>query len=162
MAPKVIIKTIIATILLAFVFILGHSVGEERGKKLTEQAKQLSVVSDNQKGEADKIAVKRKPIEAKIKELDEKLNQPIPEDVEGLKSLIQTQKEAIQLRDQSILSLNDENKQLRLALENKDKAYRVQLEATKAYQQAMYEAKLKYGLGGTIFGLAIGFVAGHH
>ncbi len=82
--------------------------------------------------------------------------------MEGLKLVIQTQKEAIELRDQSILSLNNENKQLRLALDNKDKAYQVQLDATRAYQQAMYEAKLKYGLGGTILGLAIGFVAGQH
>ena len=95
-------------------------------------------------------------------ELNKKLKQPLPEDVEGLKAVINTQKEAIELRDQSIVSLNDENKQLRLALDNKDKAYRVQLEATKAYQQAMYEAKLKYGLGGTVLGLAIGFVAGQN
>lgn len=155
-------KIVLGTILLAFVFIFGHSVGEDHGKKLTEQARQLSVLSDTQKLEADLMAVKRKPIEAKIKELDKKLAQPIPEDVEGLKSVIQTQKEAIELRDQSLVSLGDENKQLRLALDNKDKAYRVQLDATKAYQQAMYEAKLKYGLGGTILGLAIGFVAGQH
>ena len=82
---------------------------------------------------------------------------------EALKvELEKLEKEAIELRDQSIVSLNDENKQLRLALDNKDKAYRVQLEATKAYQQAMYEAKLKYGLGGTVLGLAIGFVAGQN
>lgn len=155
-------KIVIGTILISFVFILGHSFGEERGKKLTEQARQLSVLSDGQKAEADKIASQRKTLEAKIKELDKKLKQPLPEDVEGLKAVINTQKEAIELRDQSIVSLNDENKQLRLALDNKDKAYRVQLEATKAYQQAMYEAKLKYGLGGTVLGLAIGFVAGQH
>jgi cell division protein FtsB len=155
-------KIVFGTIVLAFIFIFGMSVGVDKGKQLTEQAKQLSVVSDNQKSEADKIAEMRKPLEAKIRELNKKLNQPLPEDVEGLKTLVLDQKEAIELRDKSILSLNDENKQLRLALENKDKAYRVQLEATKAYQQAIYESKLKYGLGGTILGIAIGFVAGQH
>lgn len=155
-------KIVFGIIAIVFIFIFGMSVGVDKGKQLTEQAKQLSVVSDNQKSEADKIAEMRKPLEAKIRELNKKLNQPLPEDVEGLKTLVLDQKEAIELRDQSIVSLNDENKQLRLALDNKDKAYRVQLEATKAYQQAMYEAKLKYGLGGTVLGLAIGFVAGQN
>lgn len=155
-------KIVFGIIAIVFIFIFGMSVGVDKGKQLTEQARQLSVVSDNQKSEADKIAEMRKPLEAKIRELNKKLNQPLPEDVEGLKTLVLDQKQAIELRDQSILSLNDENKQLRLALENKDKAYRVQLEATKAYQQAIYESKLKYGLGGTILGIAIGFVAGQH
>lgn len=155
-------KIVFGIIAIVFIFIFGMSVGVDKGKQLTEQARQLSVVSDNQKSEADKIAEMRKPLEAKIRELNKKLNQPLPEDVEGLKTLVLDQKEAIELRDQSILSLNSENKQLRLALENKDKAYRVQLEATKAYQQAIYESKLKYGLGGTILGIAIGFVAGQH
>lgn len=155
-------KIVFGIIAIVFIFIFGMSVGVDKGKQLTEQARQLSVVSDNQKSEADKIAEMRKPLEAKIRELNKKLNQPLPEDVEGLKTLVLDQKEAIELRDKSILSLNDENKQLRLALENKDKAYRVQLEATKAYQQAIYESKLKYGLGGTVLGIAIGFVAGQH
>jgi hypothetical protein len=150
-------------------FIIGCAMGSlfavlfgtseiDKGKQLTQQAQVLSVESDKSKFKANEIAqinlssIGR--IAAKDKELEELLLSKA-----DLSLVVDKQKEAISERDLLINGLNSENKHLRDALEAKDKAYRVQLEATKAYQEAIMEAKFKYGVGGTILGVFIGIAA---
>lgn len=128
----------------------------KEGDKLTTEARQVSEVSDTHKNKADRIVQERNLLlkETKAKDLE------IAElKAKGdLAKVVEAQEIAIGLRDKTIESLNLENAELRTALEYKDKAYKIQLEATKVYQQALFEAKLKYGFGGSILGVAIGFL----
>jgi hypothetical protein len=128
------------------------------GKELTQQANVLSIESDKSKAKADELSKRNLSSAGKIAEKDKELEELLLSKAD-LSLVVDKQKEAISERDLLISGLNSENKHLRDALETKDKAYRVQLEATKAYQEAIMEARFKYGLGGTILGVVIGIAA---
>ena len=140
---------------LSSIYWFGKSKVEE-GEKLTQVAETLSVESDKAKFKADSFSLKNlsslQSIALRDKEIEELTLSQVDFSI-----IVQKQKEVIVERDLLINGLVEENKQLRIALDLKDKAYRVQLDATKAYQEAMFEAKFKYGLGGTLLGVAIGF-----
>lgn len=142
---------------LSSIYWFGKSKVEE-GEKLTQVAETLSVKSDKSKAKANDLAKGNLSLTGKIAEKDKELEQLLLSKAD-LSLVVDKQKEAISERDLLISGLNSENKHLRDALEAKDKAYRVQLEATKAYQEAIMEARFKYGLGGTILGVVIGIAA---
>ena len=128
------------------------------GKELTQQASVLSNESDKSKAKANDLAKGNLSLAGSIAAKDKELEELLLSKAD-LSLVVDKQKEAISERDLLISGLNSENKHLRDALEAKDKAYRVQLEATKAYQEAIMEARFKYGLGGTILGVVIGIAA---
>jgi len=152
----------------SYTFLIGCCVGvlsaywfgksNEDGKILTEKAQILATESDKSKSKADLLAQNNLSSIGRIALKDKELAELVSSQA-SLELILKKQEEAIQERDILINGLQEENKELRVSLEKMDKAYRVQLEATKAYQQAMYEAKLKYGLGGAVLGLAVGFIA---
>ena len=149
-----------------YTFIVGCAIGSlfavlfgtprtDKVKELTQQANVLSVESDKSKSKADEIAKINLSSIGKIAAKDKEIEQLLSSKAD-LSLVVDKQREAIAERDILISGLNSENKHLRDALESKDKAYRVQLEATKAYQEAIFESKLKYGMGGTILGIFVG------
>lgn len=165
-----IITHALAAILGVCIFYYFNRPNDARGQQLTEQARSLSDSADkhlsNAIGQEAKYIVNTKIISAKDKEianLKNELSKATAEDELGtLKALVIKQDEAIALRDGQIDTLRLQNSELNKALLLQQRAYQVQLDATKAYAEAMSSAQWKGGIKGAIIGLAVGFVAGKH
>jgi hypothetical protein len=156
-------------------FILGASalyfVGRPNvpnAEALTEEARKLNQSADKHFMKAVdqeyKFMINQGIISKKdreIADLKNKLTNASPdEELSTLKAVVIQQEEAISLRDNQINTLRIQNGELKQALLAQERAYEVQLQATKAYSEAMAEAKWKGGFKGAIIGLAVGFVAG--
>ena len=165
---KKITSYLIAGIIGALVLFFVGGPNVEKAEKLTERASTLNESANKHLLKAidqeTKYMVNRGIISAKDREISDlkaKLNQALPEDELGtLKAIIIQQDSAIALRDNQIETLRIQNAELNQALLAQRRAYEVQLDATKAYAEAMSSAQWKSGIKGVIIGLAVGFTAG--
>ena len=148
-------------LLLVTGFILGvmwDSKKVEEADRLSEQSAEHYVLADQYKDKAKKqsyeTASLEKKVAAKDREVEYWKTQSV--NVKDLLELTKQQNESILLRDEVIRSLKIENKELKRSLDEMEMAYRVQVDASEAYRDAIKQEKLtSMGWGALIGGIAV-------
>lgn len=150
-------------VMLVIGFVLGvfwNGNDYEKAEALTEQASVIYVEANDLKVKANKQSYVTANLEKKVADKDKEIeylkSQTV--DVVNLVELTRKQDEAIALRDETIVSLKVENKQLRASLQKMEDAYLVQTNATEAYKEAIAQEKLISFGWGSALGAALAFV----
>lgn len=150
-------------VMLVIGFVLGvfwNGNDYEKAEALTEQASVIYVEANDLKVKANKQSYVTANLEKKVADKDKEIeylkSQTV--DVVNLVELTRKQDEAIALRDETIVSLKVENKQLRASLQKMEDAYLVQTNATEAYKEAITQEKLISFGWGSALGAALAFV----
>ena len=150
-------------VMLVIGFVLGvfwNGNDYEKAEALTEQASVIYVEASDLKVKANKQSYVTANLEKKVADKDKEIqylkSQTV--DVVNLVELTRKQDEAIALRDETIVSLKVENKQLRASLQKMEDAYLVQANATEAYKEAITKEKLISFGWGSALGAALAFV----
>ena len=150
-------------VMLVIGFVLGvfwNGNDYEKAEALTEQASVIYVEANDLKVKANKQSYVTANLEKKVADKDKEIEylKSQTADVVNLVELTRKQDEAIALRDETIVSLKVENKQLRASLQKMEDAYLVQANATEAYKEAIAKEKLISFGWGSALGAALAFV----
>lgn len=148
-------------LILGIGFVLGvmwDSKKVEEADKLSEQSAEHFVLADQYKDKAKKQSYVTANLEKKVADKDREVEywKTQSVNVKDLLELTKQQNEAIILRDEVIKSLKIENKELKKSLDEMEMAYRVQVDASEAYRDAIKQEKLtSMGWGALIGGIAV-------